>query len=344
MTRLLLALCSAFLVAGPTAAEDDSGFSLSGWREVVVTVASIEAHQTFFEEVGAWESRTPMADASDQMAFWGVPEVEAKEIVIANPGTATGMIRLVEVAGSHPQIRSNSQLWDTGGILDINIRVTDMETKFNELQRRGWQAAGDPVRFTFGPFEVTEWITRGPDGLTFALIERHKPTLEGWPHLKDFSRAFNATQVVDDLEPSLSFYRDVLGFKKYLSHSGASSGDGSNVLGLPKNLAKEIVRDIWIGHPQGINEGSVELLAFQGVEGRDFSKQAVPPNIGMLSLRFPVTGLDAFIAHLQRHDVPIETAPTRMQLAPYGAVRMMAITAPNGSRLEFFEVTDATAG
>ena len=177
-----------------------------------------------------------------------------------------------------------------------------------------------------------------------ALIERHKPTLEGWPHLKDFSRAFNATQVVDDLEPSLSFYRDVLGFKKYLSHSGASSGDGSNVLGLPKNLAKEIVRDVWIGHPQGINEGSVELLAFQGVEGRDFSKQAVPPNIGMLSLRFPVTGLDAFIAHLQRHDVPIETAPTRMQLAPYGAVRMMAITAPNGSRLEFFEVTDASAG
>ena len=86
-----------------------------------------------------------MADASDQMAFWGVPDVAAKEIVIANKGTETGMIRLVEVAGSHPQIRSNSQLWDTGGILDINIRVTDMETKFGELQRRGWQAAGDPV-------------------------------------------------------------------------------------------------------------------------------------------------------------------------------------------------------
>ena len=338
MIRLLLGLCSVFSVAVSTAADDDGGFSLSGWREVVVTVASIEAHQRFFEEVGAWESRTPMADASDQMAFWGVPDVAAKEIVIANKGTETGMIRLVEVAGSHPQIRSNSQLWDTGGILDINIRVTDMETKFSELQRRGWQAAGDPVRFTFGPFEVTEWITRGPDGLTFALIERHKPTLEGWPHLKDFSRAFNATQVVDDLEASLSFYKDVLGFKEYLSHSGASSGDGSNVLGLPKNLAREIVRDVWIGHPQGINEGSVELLAFQGVEGRDFSGQAVPPNLGMLALRFPVKGMDAFIRHLEQHDIPLSGGPVSLDLQPYGEVRIIGVKAPNGSLLEFFEV------
>ena len=75
MIRLLLGLCFTFSVAVSTAADDDGGFSLSGWREVVVTVASIEAHQRFFEEVGAWESRTPMADASDQMAFWGVPDV-----------------------------------------------------------------------------------------------------------------------------------------------------------------------------------------------------------------------------------------------------------------------------
>jgi len=340
MIRLMFVLWLSFLAAVAMAADSksDAGFRLSGWSEVVVTVATIEPHKRFFQDVGSWEPRTPLADASEQMTFWGVSDIAAKEMLIANPGTHTGMIRLVEVGGNHPQIRSNSQLWDTGGILDINIRVTDMEAKFSELQRRGWQAAGDPVRFTFGPFEVTEWITRGPDGLTFALIERHKPTLEGWPHLKDFSRAFNATQVVDDLEVSLDFYRKVLGFKEYLSHSGASSGDGSNVLGLPRNLAKEIVRDVWIGHPQGINEGSVELLAFRGIEGRDFSKQAVPPNLGMVALRFPVEGMDAFILHLERHGIEISTRPVSLDLQPYGSVRLMGVTAPNGSLLEFFEV------
>ena len=338
MNRPRLAVAIVGLCAlSASCAADRPEFRIGGWREVVVAVADIDAHRRFFEQVGGWEQRASGPTDPRQLRQWDIPELKAVESLMANPGTDTGMVRLVQIEGEHPQIRSNSQIWDTGGILDINVRVTDLDEKFRELQRRGWQAPGDPVRFKFGPFDVTEWIARGPDGLTFALIERHEPPLEGWPHLKDFSRTFNATQVVADMPRSLGFYRDVLGFKKYMHHRGASSGDGTNVLGLPASLAREIVRDVWILHPQGTNEGSVELLAFEGVVGRDFSQQASPPNTGMLALRFPVEGLDALARHLASSGVSLEAAPATVSLPPYGLVRSLAVESPNGSRLEFFE-------
>ena len=69
------------------------------------------------------------------------------------------MIRLVEVAGSlrSDLIVSSGYQWHSRHQHPCN-RYGD---KFSQLQRRGWQAADDPVRYTFGPFEVTEWITRG---------------------------------------------------------------------------------------------------------------------------------------------------------------------------------------
>ena len=337
LSRIVIAIASLWALSAYSV-EDGPEFRIGGWREAVVAVADINTQRQLLEQVGGWEQRTSGPTDPRQLKQWDIPELKATESLMANPGTDTGMIRLVQIEGKHPQIRSNSQIWDTGGILDLNIRVTNLDEKFRELQRRGWQASSDPVRFQFGPFDVTEWIARGPDGLTFALIERHAPPLEGWPHLKEFSRTFNATQVVADMSESLHFYRDIRGFKKYMNHRGPSTGDGTNALGLPRNLAKEIVRDVWILHPQGVNEGSVELLAFEGVIGRDFSQQARPPSTGILALRFPVEGLDALARHLTSHGVNLKAAPTTVDLPPYGLVRSLAVESPNGSWLEFYEM------
>ena len=91
----------------------------------------------FFEQVGGWEQRASGPTDPRQLRQWDIPELKAVESLMANPGTDIGMVRLVQIEGEHPQIRSNSQIWDTGGILDINVRVTDLDEKF-----RGVAAAG----------------------------------------------------------------------------------------------------------------------------------------------------------------------------------------------------------
>jgi catechol 2,3-dioxygenase-like lactoylglutathione lyase family enzyme len=265
----------------------------------------------------------------------------AREVVMGNSGTKRGFIRLIEfVDVDQVQIRSSAQSWDTGGIFDVNFRVLSMQKKFKEMQEYGWQSASDPVEFSFGPFVVKEWLPRGPDGIVFAMIERVQPPLEGWPHLREMSRLFNATQVVADIEEAKDFYIDKLGFKLYLEHKGASSKEGPNVLGLPHNLTTKIDREVYILHPTGVNEGSVEILSFDGAVGRDFSALAVPPNLGILMLRFPVYDIDEIYQLSIDKNIEVIFPPMKVRLDPYGEIDLMAVKGPGGVWLEFYENND----
>ncbi|MEM6683072.1 MAG: VOC family protein, partial [Pseudomonadota bacterium] len=99
-----------------------------------------------------------------------------------------------------------------------------------------------------------------------------------------------------------------------------------------------IVRDVRIVNPAGKdNDGSIELLEFEGYTGRDFSSRAVPPNLGNLMLRFPVPDVDALARYLAGQGIKLEYQPIATTLAPYGKVKLMAIRAPDGAWLEFFQ-------
>ena len=328
---LLLILLSPFSYA--------KNFDISGFTETVIIVTDIDKEIGFYQKVGGWQVVHQKPVDSQLKKLWQLPEqAKVKQALIANKGVDKGYIRLIEIAGVKQQlIRSNTQSWDVGGIFDINMRVTDMDRKFQQMQKLGWTSATDPVQFSFGPFEVKEWIVKNADGVAFALIERIKPELEGWPQLKEFSRVFNSTQVVTDIDKSLHFYQQILGFKTYLKHKGASKEAGPNVLGLPHNITTEVERSVYILHPQGINEGSVEILQFHGATGRDVSHLAKPPNIGIATLRFPVNQLDNLQEVLEKNNIQIQSR-VKMHLLPYGLVDILAIKTPDNTWLEFYEL------
>lgn len=280
---------------------------------------------------------------SGYVGFLGLSEMMVgQQVLMRNSGTTSGYIRFLQFEDVEQQhIRPDAQSWDTGGIFDINVRVADMASKYSELQAAGWYGLSRPSHFKFGKFEVKEWIARGRDGLTIAFIERIKPELEGWPHLVDFSRTFNSTQVVKNVAESRRFYEDVLGFNEYMYHKGSSKSEGSNVLGLPHNLTDDIVREVVILHPQGINEGSVELLQFHGAVGSDYGDRVVAPNLGIYSLRFPVDNIEAMAAHLIDNDVKITARAENILVKPYGRVRLLSLKTPDGTPLEFYQAIGA---
>ena len=326
---LYLLLC----VSAP--AEPPAG--IAGWQEAVLSVEDLESWREVFTRVAGWEVLHEGEVPRAWLNAWALPEqVTAEELVVGNPGTRAGWVRLVKFRGvSQRQIRSNAQTWETGGWFDINLRVRDMEAKLRQLQSRGWQGRSDPVQFTFGPFTVIEWLAMGPDGVALALIQRVDPPLEGWPELREMSRAFNATQIVGDMDAALDFYLNALGFEIYLEHEGPSETPGPNVLGLPHNLAAGISRQVYIVHPEGQNLGSVELLGFRGAQGRDFSELAVPPNLGILMLRFPISDVRELEFALADSGTPVIYTARSQPLAPYGAVDVAVIRGPNGEWIEF---------
>ncbi len=317
----------------------ESSSNIAGWREAVVSVTDLDAWEQTFKTVGAWAVIHQGEGLSAWLNAWQLPKsVTYDELLMGNPGSDSGYIRFVAFKGAQQrQIRSNGQTWETGGIFDLNVRVTNLDARFAELQARDWQGFADPVGFEFGPFVVREWLGRGPDGVVFALIQRVAPPLEGWPNLRRFSRSFNSTQIVRDLEDALAFYRDLLGFEIYVETKGPSDTPGPNVLGLPSNLHAQISRHTVIVHPQGINDGSIELIQFDGLTGRDFSTLAEPPNLGVLSLRFPVADLALLVQRLREAAYPVSYLG-QAPLEPYGDVGLLILRGPNGEYLEFIEM------
>ena len=335
---VFLALCIAVT---PGFTNADNTAMPKGFREVVFSVSDLEEASAFYQEVAGWEVVVDGLASPSLAEHWGLDEDQVVEqVLLRNPGTDRGWLRLVRFPGAvQRQMRSAAQTWDTGGIFDVNVRVLDIHEKFRELREHGWQFTSEPVRFEFGPFVVWEVLAKGPDGVVFAMIERVRPPLEGWPNLREFSNIFNSTQVVRDFDASLAFYRDALGFTVYLEHEGPSEMPGPNVLGLPHNLAAEIPRKLVILSPDGGNAGSVELIAFVGATGADFSNHAVPPNLGILALRFPVADLEGYRDRLSGHGIEPVNGPSTLTLEPYGEVEIMTIRAPEGAWLEFFQPT-----
>ncbi len=330
-------VAAASLAGAPVRAAEPAGSR--GFQEAVCSVSDLEGTARVFQDVAGWEIVSRGRAGADQSRFWRLDAgQEVHEVLLRNPGETTGLLRLVAFPGAQrQQIRSSAQPWDSGGIFDLNVRVRDIHRKFSELRERGWQFYSDPVRFQFGPFVVWEVLAKGPDGIVVAMVERVEPPLEGWPNLREMSHVFNSTQVVRDFERSRAFYLETLGFEVYLEHHGADATPGENVLGLPHNLAAEVPRRIIIMSPDGSNSGSVELIAFDGLTGADFAERAVPPNLGIVALRFPVADLGALVARLADRGVEPVAGPSQVRIEPYGEVGVMAIRSPEGAWLEFFE-------
>ena len=75
----------------------------------------------------------------------------------------------------------------------------------------------------------------------------------------------------------------------------------------------------------------------EGLTGRDFRDRTDPPNLGILTTRVPVEDVQALALDVQAKGYAIHRPVTSLTLPPYGEVDMLALKAPNGARIEFFE-------
>jgi catechol 2,3-dioxygenase-like lactoylglutathione lyase family enzyme len=312
----------------------------AGFREALANVPQLEQTAEEVRCCTGWEQLLETDTDEELLRAWGLGAgCRGREVLLGCPGTDVGYLRLLELSGVEQQpIRSNPLTWDTGGLLDLNIRVADMARRFDEFSRRGWYANSDPVTWRFGDKLVSEWLALRPDGLAFALIERLDPPLEASAVPDVASHIFNSSQVVADMAPALLFYEEILGFKKLLHiRQPLATAPGENVLCIPHNLVHQLDVEIAILSPGSEMEGSIELIRIHGLQGRDFSENAQPPNLGMLSLRFPVPDIAVLEQRLEQSGYPLAHPTVDVRIEPYGNCRLLAVQAPDGAWLEFYQ-------
>ena len=102
---------------------------------------------------------------------------------MGNDKSDYGLVRLVELQGVEQElIRPGARWWDSGGILNINVLVNDIEVIIAGLRALGWYARALPEPYVY-PGNVTgvSMIMIGPDDLMLSFQQRQSPPLTGWP-------------------------------------------------------------------------------------------------------------------------------------------------------------------
>lgn len=311
-----------------------------GWQEAVLSVIDLDAWQAQLKDIAGWDT-TLKGDVDRRLLTqWGLSdEVTAKFVVMQNPGETQGLVRLIQFSGAEQvQIRSSAQSWDTGGFLSLLIRSRGVDQNFADARRYQWTGYNDPVTLHLGPERrLRNVVLRGPDGINFGVYERVVPGLDGWPNIKKMSRPFNSMQIVKDRDATAAFYTDVLGYESAMLGNSPASSVESNNFGLPANLVTSTALKSAIMHPVGGETGRVEFVEWDGLEGRDLSARAVPPNLGILTLRFPVSNAVARAREIEDRGGSLRAQPSTVSLPPYGDVTLFSVTTPDGVFLEFFQ-------
>ncbi len=311
-----------------------------GFNEIVLSVSDLQRFSTVFAEDFGWSVELLRDAPREQWSAWRVPEActRIEQRLLCPDGDRRSALRLVKFHGARQRMmRSSQHAWDTGGIFDIDVYVRDCPALHRVLQGRGWDAFGDPTDYAWGGFEVCEAVMRAPDGICIGLLQPYGKVLIDLPEYRVMSRAFNSAQIVRDYDAGMQFYVERLGWKVLVEAEVQGAEEpGRNVLGVPRPLATTVRRRVAIVHPEGSNDGSLELISMPELEGHAFDPHCVAPNLGYLAARFPHDDARRHAGELQARGVELYAGPIDLVVEPYGVVTTFAVRSPEGAILEFF--------
>ncbi len=331
----MIRLCAflAVLIAAPLSAQ-----TVRPWTEAVVSVADFAPFEALLRDMGDWELQHQGYLDRSELNYWGLHmDASAEERLYCAPGTQTGCIRFVQFdAVEQEPIRPAARPWDTGGIFSLMVRSDNVDGLYEAALNQGWWAESPPIRFQFGSSDLKNVVITGPHGIHIAAYERISPEFTDFP-VGLISQAFNSMRMVRNRPVARDFYRS-LGFSILFDSDAEALEPAWSNLSIPRNFTPIIRRSAAALQPQPGETGRVEVMQIVGFEGRDHSARAMPPNLGILSVRYPVEDLAAYRAELEAAGIPIIFAANDIALADRGPTDMIAVRSPDGALTEFYEV------
>jgi len=262
-------------------------------------------------------------------------------LTLKAPGSEHGLVRLIRFDDAGPKVptRPGARAWDTGCIWSLMVRVKGMESVYDDAIAMGWWTETPITYLEFGPSKLNIVVFKGPDGLQVQGYERlTTPLPEGFTPFERVSQPFNIMQMSRDRETARVLMEDVLGFDRFWYGEPYTDPEPTYMpLGIPKNLTTTIPYMAGIFYPVESEYGRMEYIEIDGLEGRDYTDRCNAPNLGWLSVTYPVESLKELQARLDDKDWPVHIAPYETQRGGLGDMTVLAIKAPDGAVIEFIE-------
>lgn len=337
MKKLLL-----LLLFGAVAVADDAPVTTSVWQEAVVSVTDLDRSAQFFTEIGGYEAKWRGSMDASELRAWGLTgSASAEALLLGPPGQDTGLVRLVRFdnAGRKAPTRPGARAWDTGCYFSLMVRMKDMQSVYDDAIAMGWWTETPITYLEFGESKLNVMVFRGPDGVQVQAYERLAPPLPAAiPPFERFTRPFNVMQMVRDRDAAYDFFTEVLGFATfYKGKPYVSEKPEYMPLGVPKNLTTSVRYQAGIVFPQPGEFGRMEMIEIMDLDGHDYADRCNAPNLGILAVRYPVESVRRTEFRIKGKGWPLSLPPSRADIQPYGAVRMLAVKTPDGANIQFFE-------
>jgi hypothetical protein len=104
-------------------------FQLQTYSEIVISVKKLDEVLPIYTKTLGWDIVWRGKGDQSQIKFWNLPaQTETDEVLMRFQNLEYGQIRLVQFKNIQQKlIRPAGQTWDTGGILDIDLRTSDLQ-------------------------------------------------------------------------------------------------------------------------------------------------------------------------------------------------------------------------
>ncbi|MEL7042150.1 MAG: hypothetical protein AAGL90_11545 [Pseudomonadota bacterium] len=316
------------------------------WLMATASVSDLEQTARFFTEIGGYEEvyRGPL-DAAEIEAAGLNEEASGEVLTLRAPGSKDGFVRLVRYddAGRKVPTRPGARAWDTGCFWSFMVRAYELEAIYDDAIAMGWGTETPIAPLSFNGSELNIVVFKGPDGLQVQAYERlNRPVPEGYTPFERLSRPFNIMQMTRDREAVRELMEDVLGFQRVWY--GKPRVDQEPVLmplGIPQNLTTSVPYKAGIFTPQTQTlYGRMEYIEIDGLKGFDYAERCQAPNLGWLSVTYPVDSVSETKATIGARGWAIEQDIYKTHRPSFGSFEIVSIKAPDGAMIEFAESRD----
>ncbi len=335
----MLALMAAALGESTVSENPTLRYGVAPWSEAVVSVEDIASAKRLFVELGNWHVSAKGSLDRSELDYWKLPDsVTGDYERVCAPKVHTGCIRFVSFKGIEQRpIRLAARAWDTGGIYSIMVRSDNVPALFDAAIKMGWWAESEPVRFQFGQSDLRNVVLTGPHGINIAVYERISPAFTAFP-VGRISQGFNSMRMVKDRPKARDFYRNLLGFSVVFDSGFEPADPARSNFGIPLNYTPTIKRAAAALNPQPGETGRIEVMQIDGFTGgSDYADHASPPNLGIISLRYPVDDLAAYRASLERRGVKVAYSASKVKIDGGYVTDIFAVRDPDGNITEFYD-------
>jgi len=311
------------------------------WLMATASVSDLDRTAAFFRDIGGYETlyRGPL-DPAEIVALNLPEDAKGEVLTLRAVGSDAGYVRLIRFdnAGRKTPTRPGARAWDTGCFWSFMVRAYDLESIYDDAIALGWNTETPIAPLSFNGSELNIVVFKGPDGLQVQAYERlNRPIPEGFTPFDRLSRPFNIMQMTRNREAVRALMEDVLGFDRVWY--GPPYTDDEPVLmplGIPQNLTTSVPYKAGIFSPQTQTlYGRMEYIEIDGLDGFDHADSCRAPNLGWLSVTYPVESTAEAKALIMDRGWPIEQDVYTTNRPSLGDVDVFAIKAPDGAMIEF---------